>query len=120
MKIELPAFNVAGVQSRPVNVIDVLVDGQEIRFVAEPENQFDMFAIKVEARIGSDLPDQDEPGPGWAHIGYVPKKSTWIFHLLRQAGVKIHLSLLVNHDATDKDKLLVSSFIEGDKNASFL
>jgi len=120
MKIELPAFNIAGVQFRPANVIDPLVDGQTIRFVCEPENPCDKFAIKVEAFQPTSVIDSDDTMIAkWNHICYVPKKSTWLFHLLRQAKIPIFLSLMVNHEATDKDKLLVTSWFEGDKDASF-
>lgn len=117
-KIDIMTFAVAGVQYRPANVIDPLVDGMEIRFVAEPENAYDKFAIKIEA-FEEDMDEQGSKGI-WNHIGYVPKKNTWIFHLLRQANIKIDLSLLVNHNATDKDKLLVSTSFTGNKEAAFI
>lgn len=94
--IELKSFNVAGVAYRPANVIDELQTGDAIRFVAEPTNPYDAFAIKVEAYHCEDGATPDS----WNLIGYIPRKETWIFHLLRIAGVKMELKLFVNHDAT--------------------
>jgi|SRR5579862_347111 len=119
--IELKAFTVAGVKYRPGDIIDVLETGDTIRLLAEPENQFDTFAIRVEGYF----PHQDEMSDEgvikehWELIGYVPKKETWIYHILRKAGVKLFLKLFVNQDAPDDEKLHVKVSYQGNEENAF-
>lgn len=116
MNIEIKSLHVAGVQFRPGNVIDALTTGMSPRLVAEPENKYDPFAIKVEAF----LQDSSDGSGTWHHIGYIPKKDTWIFHILRKAGVKLYTKIFVNHDALDPEKIILITSVDGDPNAAFL
>lgn len=120
VELEIKTIHVAGVQYRPPSVIDALESGQEIRFVAEPGNEYDRFAIKIEALIPEPAEPDSQTGISlWYHIGYVPKRETWVFHLLRKLGVKLTLKLFVNHDAPDQDKLIVRVTALGNEEASF-
>jgi hypothetical protein len=119
-RIELKAFNVAGVQFRPSTDIEVLTNDDEISLVAEPENKYDVFAIMVLARFDIETDEGQPPIVEWRHIGYIPKTQTWILHVLRIAQVQLYPKLFVNHDAPDPEKLIVKISYDGEPDASFI
>ncbi len=124
--VDIKSFHVAGVQFRPTEVIEPLKTGEKIRLVAEPDNKYDPSAIKVEClfefedeSVDADFGDE-HIRTEWKHIGYIPKKDTAIFHLLRKAGIPILCQLFVNQDAADWDKLLVTTgFTTEDEDQPF-
>lgn len=101
-------FYVAGVSHRPANIIDGLASGQLCQLVYEPENEFDKNnAIRIEAYFSR----SDGSLPSWEKIGYVPKKETAVFHLLRKLQVPVRLSMAVAHEAVEHRKILISAFV---------
>lgn len=106
-KTELGSFHVAGVSYRPECVIEQLNTGDKIRFVAEPTNVYDANAIRIEVPFGDPTLEQ------WELIGYVPRKNTGLYHIMRRLGVKLYLKLFVNKDANEQDMLLVKVEYEG-------
>lgn len=93
---------VAGVKYRPFSVINELKTGSPVTLQAEPTNQYDENAIKVLSN--NDL------------IGYIPKKHTWILHLLRKANVKLTAALTVNQFNRDEEKLFLRITFVGQNN----
>lgn len=63
---------------------DSLKAGIVLGAVAEPSNQFDRFAIRIENQQGYKL-------------GYVPRDQTGALHSYRKAGIKLHFVLLSNN-----------------------
>lgn len=132
--IPVKSFYIAGVQFRPADVINPLLESKEqekIKFTAEPDNKFDPNAIKIECLFTHEtgetiqVPDtvgtKDSPivESTWEHIGYVPKSDTAIFHLIRRLGGKISLRLDIKPGAETHRAFLVTAAVEGDETLAF-
>jgi hypothetical protein len=127
MNTLLKTFYVAGVSFRPASVIDPLGTNEKIRLVAEPTNEYDKQAIKIEALFVREVDEDDDTQQAggahitesWEHIGYIPKGDTWLFHLLRGLGVTIKLRMDVNKEAAAHRMLLVTSAVETNPELEF-
>lgn len=123
MNTIIKTFYVAGVSFRPASVIEPLGENEKIRMVAEPTNEYDKNAIKIEAlfqrEVEEDENENTEIIESWEHIGYVPKGDTWLFHLLRSLSVTIKLRMDVNKEAQPHRMLLVTAAVETNPELEF-
>lgn len=81
----------AGVSFRQDAVAKLKPGKTPLRVVAEPENEYDPYAVRVEALLGD----------GWELIGYIAKGSNVDMHNFLVAGGKVNIEC---KDVTGEDK----------------
>ena len=94
---------------------DALEEGERVKFVREPQNPYDEYAIRIDTRrdepIGYVAEDENALDPG-VKLGYIPRSINKVFARLMDAGKSLYGVVRVKEMRGNYYRIVVKIYME--------